>query len=279
MKKIIPIISVLLTFFSHAQVEGNWKGIMIYEGQKIDQARIIYFTIGSENKSREELTDSEGYIIRVLKTKIEKNTISAVQSTSVGKKEVFGNRWCISEFEMAYIDSTGYLQGKFMSNECRGKLGKVVCFKTTESFPTAENDKTLQLWRTAFIEDIQAGRKSQEVRNEERKNFKFQPVYFDYNKAEIREEDKAFLNRISYIVNSHTDLRIKVTGNTDSDGSDLFNEELSKKRAQAIIEYLTEKGIKRDRIEIDFKGETNPISDNNSAEGKQLNRRVDFQFI
>jgi outer membrane protein OmpA-like peptidoglycan-associated protein len=279
MKKIFLGILILLTFSGLAQVEGNWKGVLIYEGQKLNQARIIYFTIGNDSKSREELINSEGYIIRILKTTVKGKNIKATQATSVGKKEVFGNRWCILDFDLNYVDSMGYLQGKFISNECRGNLGKVICFKTSEKFPTDANDKTMQMWRTAFLEDIASGRKSKEIRDLERKNFKFQPVYFDYDKFEIRDEDKAFLNRIVYIVNSHTDLRIRVTGNTDADGSDTYNDGLSEKRAKSIIDYLTQKGIKRDRIEIEFKGEKNPVSDNNSAEGKQQNRRVDFAFI
>jgi outer membrane protein OmpA-like peptidoglycan-associated protein len=280
MKKIFAIVFVFLTGSLTAQLTGNWKGVLLYEGQKNSQSKIIYFSFGEgENKSREEIPDGDGYINRILKKEKKGSVWKVTQTTSVGKKDVFGHRWCILEFELAYNDSTGYLQGKFISNECRGNLGKVICFKTTEKLPEGATDKSTQLWRTAFLEDIAAGRKSKEIRDLERKNFTFQPVYFDYDQSEIREQDKPFLDRISYIVNSHTDLRIRVTGNTDADGSDLYNDKLSESRAKAIIDYLVKKGIAKDRIEIDFKGEQNPVGDNNNAEGKQLNRRVDFEFI
>jgi outer membrane protein OmpA-like peptidoglycan-associated protein len=205
--------------------------------------------------------------------------IKAKQSTIIKKKDIYGNRWCTLDFEMAYVDSTGYLQGKFFSLECKGVSGKLVCFKVAETVSREKTSIELQSWRPIFIEDIKNGRKSREIRDSERKNFHFEPIYFDYDKADIRPEYDAFLKRIVYVVNSHSDLRVKVTGNTDADGSDEYNVELSERRAEAIIEFFIKAGLKRDRIVIDFKGEKNPIGDNKSPEGKQLNRRVDFEFI
>src|SRR5690606_33669474 len=145
--------------------------------------------------------------------------------------------------------------------------------------PQATSTKELQSWRSIFLDDVKNGRKSKEIRDKERSEFVFQPIYFDYDQAEIRAEYFGFLNRIVYIINSHTDLRIKVTGNTDADGSDAYIDGLSERRAQAIIDYFVKAGLRRDRIVIDFKGERNPVSDNQTEEGKQKNRRVEFEFI
>jgi outer membrane protein OmpA-like peptidoglycan-associated protein len=81
------------------------------------------------------------------------------------------------------------------------------------------------------------------------------------------------------VVDGHSDLRIKVTSHTDGDGSDAYNIELSKKRAEAIVNHFVSLGLSKDRIVIDFKGEKEPIDNNNTPEGKQKNRRVDFSFI
>ena len=153
-----------------------------------------------------------------------------------------------------YVDSTGYLQGKFFSLECKGISGKVVCFKVSETVAKEKTSVELQSWRPIFLDDLKKGRKSREIRDSERKNFHFEPIYFDYDKAEIRSEYDAFLKRIVYVVNSHSDLRVRVTGNTDADGSDEYNVQLSERRAQAIIDFFVKAGLKRDRIVIDFKG-------------------------
>jgi len=78
---------------------------------------------------------------------------------------------------------------------------------------------------------------------------------------------------------SHSDLRILVIGHTDSDGSDHYNKSLSKRRAESIIQFFTNSGLRRDRIVIDFKGESSPVESNKTTEGRSRNRRVDFRFI
>ncbi len=279
MKYQLAIFSLFVTFFLSAQIEGVWKGLLIKDGQKPDQASIIYFDFGKEAITREEMTAKEGYVVRQLKVESKGNAIKAKQSTILKKKDVYGNRWCILDFELAFVDSTGYLQGKFYSLECKGVSGKVVCFKVNETVSREKTILELQSWRPIFAEDLKNGRKSKEVRDAERKNFHFEPIYFDYDKAEIRPEYSSFLNRIVYVINSHSDLRVRVTGHTDADGSDQYNDGLSERRAQAIIDFFVKAGLKRDRIVIDFKGEKVPVGDNHSPAGKQLNRRVDFEFI
>lgn len=279
MKYQLFIFSIFVSFAINAQLTGVWKGVLIRDGQKLEQASIIYFDFGKEPITREEITGKAGFVVRTLKTEFKNGQIKAKQSTVIRKKDLYGNRWCALDFEMAYVDSTGYLQGKFFSLECKGVSGKVVCFKVSETVAREQTSVELQSWRPIFIDDIKNGRKSREVRDSERRNFQFEPIYFDYDKAEIRPEYDAFLKRIVYVVNSHSDLRVRVTGNTDADGSDAYNDGLSERRAQAIIDFFVKAGLRRDRIVIDFKGEKNPVSDNKSAEGKQLNRRVDFEFI
>lgn len=279
MKYQLLIFSLFVSVFVDSQVTGVWKGVLIRDGQKLEQASIIYFDFGKEPITREELSGKEGFVVRSLKVDAKNGLIKGKQSTIVKKKDVYGNRWCTLDFEMTYVDSTGYLQGKFFSLECKGVSGKIVCFRVAETVAKEQTSVELQSWRPIFIDDIKNGRKSREIRDSERKNFQFEPIYFDYDMAEIRPEYEGFLKRIVYVINSHTDLRVRVTGNTDADGSDEYNVALSERRAQAIIDFFVKAGLRRDRIVIDFKGEKNPVSDNKSAEGKQLNRRVDFEFI
>ncbi|AEA44493.1 OmpA family protein [Fluviicola taffensis] len=273
------IFSLIISFFSSAQVTGVWKGVLIKDGQKADQASIIYFDLGKDPISREDVTGKEGFAVRMLKVESKGKTVKAKQTTIIKKTDVYGNRWCTLNFDLAFVDSTGYLQGRFSSLECKGVSGKVICFKINEKISREKMSVELQSWRSIFVDDVKNGRKSKEIRDLERKNFDFKPIYFDYDKSDIRPEFESFLNRIVYVINSHTDLRVKVTGNTDADGSDQYNDGLSERRAEAIIAFFVKAGLKRDRIVIDFKGEKNPVSDNNSDEGKQLNRRVDFEFI
>ena len=92
----------------------------------------------------------------------------------------------------------------------------------------------------------------------------------------IRPESYAVIKEIATALKD-SDIKIKVTGHTSSDGDDKANMELSKKRAAAVKEMLVaEFGIDASRVETEGKGETQPIADNKTREGKAANRRVEF---
>jgi len=264
-------------------IGGVWQGLLIKDGQSIDQAAIIYFEFSDNGeyigRSREEAVGKDAYAVRKLKGTKTAAGVEFKQLSIEKKKDASGVKWCAIDAKLTFVDSTGYLEGKFTSSECRGNSGRIVCYPSKLAFAGEATVKELQSWRPIFADDLKKGRKAPAIREMERKNFRFEPIFFDYDKAEIKPEYAAFLSSMVKIVTSHTDLRIKVTGHTDADGSDGYNIDLSKRRAEAIIAYFVSLGLARDRIQIEFKGESDPIGDNSTSEGKQLNRRVDFAFI
>ncbi len=266
-----------------AQVKGKWKGLLIRDGQSMEQASIIYFDFTSSadlfGKSREEVASKNGFALKKLKGSSTKNHLEFKQTVVEKKKDISGIRWCNMVFNLDFIDSTGYLVGQFSSVECRGVQGKVICIPASEWAGSSPTDIELQSWRPILIDDLKKGRKAPELREIDRKNFRFTPIYFDFDQTEIKEEYKPFLISLYKVVSGHSDLRIRVTGHTDAKGSDVYNIDLSERRAKAIIQFFLDAGLTRDRILIDFKGETEPIGDNETIEGQQLNRRVDFSFI
>jgi len=101
-------------------------------------------------------------------------------------------------------------------------------------------------------------------------------ILFDVNKSIIKKESYGVLNEVANMMKTHKDLNFKIEGHTDSDGADDYNLELSAKRAKAVKEALTDIGISQDRLQTEGKGETAPVSENTSPEGKANNRRVEF---
>ena len=73
--------------------------------------------------------------------------------------------------------------------------------------------------------------------------------------------------------------KIRVEGHTDSDGPDISNLKLSQARTQAVVDYLVSKGVERSRLDPVGFGESRPISDNTTPEGKAKNRRVEFIIV
>lgn len=102
-------------------------------------------------------------------------------------------------------------------------------------------------------------------------------IYFDSGKDVVKPESAGALSDIAKVLKENGTVRIKITGHTDSDGNDALNLDLSKKRAAAVKNELEKNyGIEASRIETDGKGETQPIEQNTSPEGKARNRRVEF---
>ncbi len=101
-------------------------------------------------------------------------------------------------------------------------------------------------------------------------------IKFDVNKATIKPESMGVINNIVKILNDHSDLKFSVEGHTDSDGDDVFNQKLSEARAKAVLNSLIEMGINADRLASKGWGESKPVTDNSTPEGKAGNRRVEF---
>ncbi len=100
---------------------------------------------------------------------------------------------------------------------------------------------------------------------------------FDHASAVIRPESYGVLKEISSVLSENASVKIKVTGHTSNDGDDAANMQLSKQRAAAVKEFLAKEfSIDATRIETDGSGETKPVADNTTKEGKAQNRRVEF---
>lgn len=104
-------------------------------------------------------------------------------------------------------------------------------------------------------------------------------IFFDYDRATLRRESHSELNRVVTILENMPNLRIEIAGHTDDRGSYEYNYNLSKSRAKSVVNYLIEKGIDKDRLEFEGYAFKKPIADNETEEGRQLNRRVEFKII
>ncbi len=101
-------------------------------------------------------------------------------------------------------------------------------------------------------------------------------IKFDINKATLKAESMGPINKIYKMMVKNTDLNFSVEGHTDSDGSDDTNMTLSKARGKAVMDKLISMGIDSSRLKSDGFGESKPIDNNSTPEGKANNRRVEF---
>ncbi len=104
-------------------------------------------------------------------------------------------------------------------------------------------------------------------------------VNFASDSDELTYESEAILDHAASTLNSNSLVNIEVVGHTDSVGSESYNQSLSERRAAAVVEYLTNNGVSGSRLISTGMGESNPVADNSTSDGRYRNRRVELVVI
>lgn len=105
---------------------------------------------------------------------------------------------------------------------------------------------------------------------------KLQGIHFGFDSASLSSEAKSILDRALPAIRSNSSQNIQVEGHTDSTGSDSYNLDLSQRRAESVVNYLTSKGISASRLNARGYGESSPISSNDTSSSRAQNRRVEI---
>jgi OOP family OmpA-OmpF porin len=104
-------------------------------------------------------------------------------------------------------------------------------------------------------------------------------AFFDFDKSVLKKEGKAKLDDLVGKVKGINLEVIIAVGHTDSVGTDAYNQKLSVKRADAVKAYLVSKGIEKNRVYTEGKGEKQPVADNKTSAGRAKNRRVEIEVV
>jgi outer membrane protein OmpA-like peptidoglycan-associated protein len=282
MKRFLLLLFLLISISSNGQkLSGTWQGgsfITDTSNPITASASWVYLDITIvkgmiDGKMRHENSEGQYYIYDLV-GKVLENGHLEIKETRLGVKSKNVVATEKQQFDFEYDAKKGYLYGKSKDNKSTLTLYKAV-FNINENTPNILPVPQLATFQQELID----GLSSPEKRKEELRAFKFEPIYFEYDKDIIQKQYEDYLIEMIRMVKSHSDLRILITGHTDSDGSDAYNIELSKRRAAALVRFFEKNGLAKSRVEIDFKGEKEPVDRNDTDTGKQKNRRVDFRFI
>ena len=110
-------------------------------------------------------------------------------------------------------------------------------------------------------------------------NWVLKGVTFEVNSDVLKPESRQVLDEAVAILQPRTSVRLEIQGHTDNTGNSAYNMKLSDKRAAAVKAYLVSKGIAADRLEAKGYGDTMPVADNSTAEGRNANRRIEFKVL
>lgn len=138
----------------------------------------------------------------------------------------------------------------------------------SENFNIAESQGFQEIERDILLKKVEVGT-----------SIVLNNIFFDFDRASIRQESFSELERLTKLLNDLSRIRIEISGHTDNIGSAAYNQRLSENRAKAVVDYLISQGISKDRLEYKGYGFEKPIATNDTEEGRQMNRRTEFKII
>lgn len=104
-------------------------------------------------------------------------------------------------------------------------------------------------------------------------------IFFDVDKYELKEKSIPELQKIIRFMQENPTIRVEISGHTDNSGQAAYNKQLSERRALSVFQYITQKGISPQRLTFVGYGQDKPLATNATPEGRQLNRRIEFQIL
>ncbi|MDZ7743965.1 MAG: OmpA family protein [Bacteroidota bacterium] len=104
-------------------------------------------------------------------------------------------------------------------------------------------------------------------------------IFFELDRYDLKKESRAELQKLFDFLQKNPSIKIEISGHTDSTGSEAYNKELSANRAKAVYDFLVDHGIDTGRLSFKGYGESQPIADNETTQGRALNRRTEFRIV
>ena len=104
-------------------------------------------------------------------------------------------------------------------------------------------------------------------------------IKFEFDRAELKDSSIFELEKLYEFLSLHRNVNILLQGHTDAEGREAYNQKLSEERAKAVYKFLVDKGINNTRLSFKGFGESRPLKENNSKEGRSSNRRVEFVIV
>lgn len=104
-------------------------------------------------------------------------------------------------------------------------------------------------------------------------------IYFETGKSVLTPDSYEALNQVARFLENNSSVRLEISGHTDNTGSLRINTSLSEARAKAVVDYVVGQGVERSRLEYKGYADTQPVAENSTAEGREMNRRVEFKVL
>ncbi len=262
---------------------GTWQGVLVQPEHDL-VPNYTYWLKFSENDaglmrgySRIEISDTTSYGVSRMQGIISGNLLNFEEVQVIRQKNYLGYKWCKKYGNLSYDSEEDVLRGTWYANNCESG-GEILLYRTDSKFNFHDNRLSESVSLEKFAKMMEEEKLEAEMKEKALK-LELNTIYFPTGSFTLSDEAKIYLKReLVLILKKYPQIMLSISGYTDSTGDDGLNLRLSTKRARSIHDFLIENGITSSRLEYMGYGEAKPIATNDTPEGRERNRRVEFEL-
>lgn len=243
----------------------------------------IYFVLGAEGKIGYYASNKDGGLGKQDIYSIRMPVTAAAPKLTLLKGQIKDATGKAIEASITVNDNkTGELLGEYHSNAETGEY--LIALPADHNYGiTVEKKGKLFYSENVYLSSSEGYKQEKKdiVLAESKSGSKIvlKNVFFDTGQDQLRVESKTELMRVAKLLKDNPTISIEISGHTDNVGSETSNQQLSEKRAQAAVSFLIQNGIPANRLKAVGYGSKQPVADNNTEAGKQLNRRTELKIL
>lgn len=267
-------------------VTGDWQGIFSQpDNKKIDNyaywLRLQVVGKQVEGFARIEIASTEAYGVIQVKGVLGEHALTFTEARTIREHNPTGLDWCKKFAKLRYDPGREALTGTWYADNCKNN-GEILVFRSQTPFhfhdrAVAQQSSLAELRR--LLKQRKTETATQAVSLVSRK-IEIEPITFLTSSYQIDGPSRQYLRqKIVPFLKEAGSLRLMISGHTDNVGDAQQNLQLSIARAKAVVDLLVEAGISASRLRYNGYGDSQPIASNASGEGRERNRRVEFEIV
>lgn len=268
-----------------SNLSGTWQGIFSQPGNINFNSYAFWVDIKVDGEqvtgySRTEIANSKAYGIMNISGGLSQTTLSIRETQLLREVNPSALDWCKKFTNLRYNPKDKSLRGRWLSDNCK-ENGEVVLFKSKLPFNFYANKQGTY----ASMEEIKGilvnnkNKPKEEKKSLVNRKIEINPITFVFGSGVLSAKSQNYLiNTVVPFMNEVKSLKFRVEGHTDNVGDDGTNLQLSLARAKAVVNFLVLNGIQRSRLAFEGFGESKPITENQTQEGRRENRRVEINI-
>jgi outer membrane protein OmpA-like peptidoglycan-associated protein len=267
---------------------GVWQGVLLQPANKEVSSYAFTMKIQPQGESirgfsRIEVQSSDAYGVTELEGSLSGGFLTFRDGKITSQKNYKDFNWCRKNGRLYLDPSDNSLRGEWYADNCQ-KGGSILLYKTQSAFNFFGNRLSeyisLDELRTRLQASQQAAKPVSNTGSDETvvAILALSPISFNYDKATITSASQQYLRDVlAKFLKESPRVKVNITGHTDNQGNPSYNVELSRRRAKAVADFLASCGVDARRLSYEGFGSSRPLVPNTSPEGRQKNRRVEFE--